>query len=936
MTDNYKNTLNLPKTDFPMKANLAQREPEMAKRWEALDIYHHLQTQRAEAPVFMLCDGPPYANGAIHLGHAVNKTLKDIVLKSKLMAGYRVPYVPGWDCHGLPIELNVEKKIGKAGDKVSSKAFRQACRDYANSQIELQKTAFKRLGIFGDWDNPYLTMNARFEANIIRSLATIIDNHHLQRGYKPVHWCFKCASALAEAEVEYRDKESPSIDVCFDVVDREDLLSRFNGDFDNIVANCAVVIWTTTPWTLPANQAVAVHEDVNYVLLTFDQRVIIIAEPLVGAVMMRCGIEKYTVLGHSLGERLVGLQLHHPFLDRQVPVLAGDHVTVDSGTGCVHTAPAHGLEDYALGIAHDLPLDTPLNDRGCFAADMPEIEGLHLNAANPVIIDLLRQHDHLLHEEKLLHSYPHCWRHKTPLIYRATPQWFISMEKNHLLDHATHEVEQVRWIPENGKHRMMAMLEDRPDWCISRQRTWGVPLPLFLHKDTDELHPDTTALMAKIADLVAEDGIEAWHDLDTRALLGDDADNYKKCSDVLDVWFDSGVIHACVLKARKELVFPADLFLEGSDQHRGWFQTSLLTSCAMYHVAPYRQVLTHGFTVDAEGRKMSKSLGNVIAPDKLIKTMGADVLRLWIASTDYQREMVVSEAILKHSSETYRRIRNTARFLLANLNDFAVDKHLLPLDKLLALDHWAIERARQLQTNVQQAYDNYQFHVLVQAIHHFCSIEMGSFYLDIIKDRQYTAKTDGQARRSAQTAMWHIMEVLVRLLAPICPYTADEIWQHMSGEREASVFLSTWYELPAEQAMSISADNWQTVMNVRDAVNKEIERLRADKHLGSNLEATVTLYADDDLKACLDQFKDELRFVLIVSEAQVLPLNKAEAGRVSSDVDGLTIKITPSRYQKCARCWQYRPDVGSHADHPQLCRRCICNCFEQGEVRHYA
>lgn len=933
----YKDTLNLPKTEFPMKANLAQREPEILKKWNSLHLYGKLREQGKKHKRFILHDGPPYANGHIHMGTAVNKVLKDIVVKSKTLSGFDAPFVPGWDCHGLPIELNVEKKLGKPGQKVSVVEFRQACRDYASGFIDIQREEFKRLGVIADWEHPYLTMNYSYEADIIRSLASILKNGHLQKGYKPVYWCLDCSSALAEAEVEYKDKTSPAIDVRFRVVDEKEFLSRFK-DIATGKGDISVPIWTTTPWTLPANQAVALNPLLEYALVQANEERLLIAKDLLENAMQRYGIEKYKELGETLGENLEKLSLQHPFNERQVPIVCGDHVTVDSGTGAVHTAPAHGEDDFVLGKKYNLPVENPVGDDGCFISTTPIFAGMHVNKVNDLVIETLKNKNNLLHLAKLTHSYPHCWRHKTPLIFRATPQWFINMDQNGLRKKALDAINHVNWVPDWGKARIFSMIENRPDWCVSRQRTWGVPITLFIHKETNELHPKSVELMEKVAELVEKKGVDAWYSLDEKELLGNEAANYKKVLDILDVWFDSGVSSACVLKKNAQLGFPADMYLEGSDQHRGWFQSSLLSSLAMSGQAPYKVVLTHGYVIDLEGRKMSKSLGNVIAPEKIIQSLGADVLRLWAASIDYRNDINVSEEILTRTSETYRRIRNTARFLLANLDGFDPAKDMLKPSKMLALDCWAVAQARRVQEEILQAYETYQFHSIYRKIHQFCSVDMGSFYLDIIKDRQYTTQTDSVARRSAQTAMYHIMEALVRWIAPILSFTAEEIWQFLPGKRNESVFLNTWYTQLQEVAddATMNREFWEQLRSVRDAVNKEIEAQRNAGKIGSALEADVELYCESYLKRQVDLLENELRFVLITSTAKVHLFNSHTDGLVATEVPGLFVKVTPITFQKCERCWHRIEDVGQNSEHPTLCHRCIDNVAGKGEVRKYA
>ncbi len=940
----YKHTLNLPKTAFPMKANLAQREPEMVKRWQENNLYEKIREACKGREQFILHDGPPYANGDIHIGHAVNKIIKDIIVKSKTMNGFDAPYVPGWDCHGLPIELNVEKKVGKAGVKVEPAVFRKKCRDYAQKQVDGQKKDFIRLGVLGEWDNPYLTMNFQNEADIIRALGKIADNGHLQKGFKPVHWCMDCGSALAEAEVEYKDKVSPAIDVAFEVVDRAMFLAAC-GIKQDVKGSVAVAIWTTTPWTLPANLAVSLHPDLEYVLVSFDrndrQQYLLLADALHESVMQRFGVDSFEVVGRCKGEVLDRQLLQHPFYSRQVPIVLGEHVTTEAGTGAVHTAPGHGVDDFNVGQQYGLDVYNPVGSNGVYLPDTEMFAGQHVLKANASIVETLQEHNALLHHEDFSHSYPHCWRHKSPIIFRATPQWFVSMQQNGLLNKALDEVEKVEWMPSWGKARIDSMLTDRPDWCVSRQRTWGVPIALFIHKETAELHPESQRLVEEVALRVEQKGIDAWFDMDVSELLGDEADQYEKVTDTLDVWFDSGVSHRSVLDRRDGLRWPADLYLEGSDQHRGWFQSSLLTSVAINGVAPYSGVLTHGFTVDTQGRKMSKSIGNVIAPQKVMSTMGADVLRLWVAATDYRNEMTVSDENFKRTADSYRRIRNTARYLLSNMSDFDPAEHLLPAGDMLALDRWVVDAAARLQQDIIEAYEAYQFHAIYQKLHNFCVVELGGFYLDIIKDRQYTTKADSIARRSSQTAQYHIARAIVRWIAPITSFTADELWPHIPGEKEESVFLTQWYSglTTLDDNTELGQAYWQQIMAVKTAVNKELESKRSEGVIGGALDAEVTLFCSSDLMQQLQQLGSELRFALITSSADIKPLSESASCAVKAcetDVDGLEIAVVQSTHSKCARCWHHREDVGLNADHAELCGRCIDNVVGAGEVRHFA
>jgi isoleucyl-tRNA synthetase len=945
MTD-YKSTLNLPTTDFPMKGNLANREPAMLKRWNEKGLYEAIRAAKKGKKSFILHDGPPYANGNLHLGHAVNKILKDIIIKSKTLSDYDSPYVPGWDCHGLPIELNVEKKIGKPGQKVTAAEFRQKCREFATKQVDGQRQDFIRMGILGDWYNPYLTMAFDTEANIVRALAKIVDNGHLQQGAKPVHWCTDCGSALAEAEVEYEDKTSPAIDVRFKAVDEAALVAKFEHPDGHVgEGDVSVVIWTTTPWTLPANRAVAVNANLEYVLVQVEdegeqrKERIICARELMDSVMDRAGVQHYHAVGFCKGSDLELVRVQHPFYDFEVPVILGDHVTIESGSGCVHTAPGHGQEDFVVGQQYGLEVANPVGGNGVFLPDTELFAGQHVFKANDAVIETLKEKGALWHHHAIRHSYPHCWRHKTPIIFRATPQWFISMEQAGLREKALGEIKKTQWIPAWGQNRIEAMVENRPDWCISRQRTWGVPIALFVDKDTNALHPRSVELMELVAQKIETAGIQAWFDLDPAELLGDEAQKYRKVEDTLDVWFDSGSTHFSVVKARKEFNGQeADMYLEGSDQHRGWFQSSLMIATAVNGKAPYRQVLTHGFTVDAQGKKFSKSLGNGIAPQDVWNKLGADILRLWIASTNYSAEMTVSDEILKRAADAYRRIRNTSRFLLANLAGFNPATDLVEADQMVELDRWIVGRAAAIQEEIVAAYDEYQFHVVYQKLMHFCSIELGSFYLDIIKDRQYTAKADGIARRSCQTALFHIAEALTRWIAPILSFTADEIWQTLPGERDEFVFTGVWYNHLAQldQDAPLNDGFWTQAQQVRDEVNKSLEQARNDKLIGGPLDASVTLYADAELAQQLAKLEDELRFVLLTSGVDVKPLAEAPADAVTTELESLKVAVRKADGEKCERCWHHREDVGQSSEHPGVCSRCASNLSGEGEQRRFA
>lgn len=937
----YKPTLNLPNTDFPMRGDLAKREPAMLKHWQDMDLYKKVREVSKGRKPFILHDGPPYANGSIHIGHAVNKILKDIIVKSKTMSGYDAPYVPGWDCHGLPIEHKVEQLIGKAGDKVSFKEFRAKCREYAYSQIEEQKKGFIRLGVMGDWENPYLTMNFVTEANIVRALGKIAENGHLVKGFKPVYWSVVGGSALAEAEVEYQDKTSLSLDVRYAPQDEAALLAKFS-DVEG-EGKVSVVIWTTTPWTLPASQAVSVHPEFNYALVEVDMGLgkerLILAEDMVDSVMSRYGVADYRIVGRTVGVNLNGTVLNHPFLERDIPMILGEHVTTEAGTGCVHTAPDHGVDDFNVGRENGIGTINLVQDNGVYSDAAGEFAGLHVYKVDGAVLDALNRNNALAFESKIFHSYPHCWRTKTPLIFRATPQWFISMTKEGLLDAAKNAVEGVKWVPSWGQNRMEGMLNNSPDWCVSRQRTWGVPIALFINKETQELHPETPRLIEEVALRIEKEGIDAWFEMDAEELLGADAEKYSKVTDTLDVWFDSGVTHYSVIDQRDELSFPADLYLEGSDQHRGWFQSSLKTSIAIRGVPPYKQVLTHGFTVDGDGRKMSKSLGNVVSPQKVMDTLGADIIRLWVAATDYTTEMTVSDEILKRVADSYRRIRNTARFMMANLNGFDPVKHMVPASDMIALDRWIVDRAALLQKDLSAAYGEYQLHTVNQKIQNFCSVDLGGFYLDVIKDRQYTTQEDSLARRSAQTALYHVMEAFSRWIAPILSFTADEIWQTLPGERSESVFLETWYEGLEELAGDevLGREFWKDVLEAKVATNKVLEAARSEGKMKASLSAEITLYCDEALQTTLNRLGDELRFVLIASEVKVLSLSEAGSDAVATDLDGLKVHVELSKYNKCVRCWHHREEVGKREAHPELCDRCISNLPDgEGEQRLYA
>lgn len=929
----YKDTLNLTDTAFPMRGDLPRREPQWVKDWQEKKLYRRIREVCAGRPRFILHDGPPYANGDIHIGHAVNKVLKDIIVRSRTLAGFDAPYVPGWDCHGLPIEHQIEKLHGK---NIPADQVRSLSRAYAAEQVERQKKDFIRLGILGDWDNPYLTMNYKAEADELRALGRILERGYLYQGLKPVNWCLDCGSALAEAEVEYEDKTSPAIDVAFPVHDNhgEKLAHAFG--LTHLRSPAFAVIWTTTPWTLPANEAVSVHPELTYDLIETEKGALILVRELADACLRRYGLTGHT-LASCRGEKLDQILLRHPFQTRDVALICGTHVTVDAGTGLVHTAPAHGADDYAIGKQYGLPVHNPVGNDGRFLGSTPaltvgDLAGKTVWEANPLVLAELEAQGRLLKTEKILHSYPHCWRHKTPIIFRATTQWFIGMD-NRADDHtpslrwtAERAVDETQFFPAWGRARLEAMMKTRPDWCVSRQRNWGVPIPFFLHKETGQPHPRTPELIEAVAQRVEQSGIEAWFSLNPAELLGSDADQYVKMKDTLDVWFDSGTTHWHVLRGshKAEQEYPADLYLEGSDQHRGWFQSSLLSGCAIDGRAPYKALLTHGFVVDGKGHKMSKSKGNVIAPQQVSDKMGAEILRLWVAATDYSGELSISDEILKRVVESYRRIRNTLRFLLANTADFDPGTAMLPVAQWFEIDRYALALTRELQSQCQADYERYEFHRVVQSLQTFCSEDLGGFYLDILKDRLYTTAPGSTARRSAQSALWHILQALVRLMAPVLSFTAEEIWQLLSDDPDQSIMFQLWHDLPKPEAEGGLLDKWNKLRGYRTDVTKALEALRVAGKIGSSLQAEVELHCDGEKYDLLASLGDDLRFVLIASKAQVI---RSTSERLVAE---------PSTHRKCERCWHVREDVGISTDHPTLCGRCIANLHGEGEARAYA
>lgn len=948
----YKHTLNLPHTNFPMRGNLPSKEPVRLAHWSDIHLYEKLREARKGRQTFILHDGPPYANGSIHLGHAVNKILKDIVVKSRSLAGYDTPYVPGWDCHGLPIEHKVETVHGK---NLPADKARELCRTYAREQVDGQMADFIRLGVLADWENPYLTMNFANEANEIRALAKIVDRGFVYKGLKPVNWCFDCQSALAEAEVEYQDKESDAIDVAFPVKDAAKLAAAFG--LDSLSKPAAAVIWTTTPWTIPANQALNVHPEYDYVLVDTGERLLLLAEELKDSSLERFGLEG-EVVARTQGAKLDHLEFVHPLaeqdagFDRVSPIFLADYVELGAGTGVVHSAPAHGEDDFYTCMRNGFTYDDILSlvqSNGVYVESLPLFGGQFIWKANPKVVEVLGESGNLLAHNRFSHSYMHCWRHKTPLIYRATAQWFVAMDKaddegRTLRQMALNGVENTRFYPAWGQNRLHSMIEGRPDWCISRQRNWGVPIPFFLHRESGELHPRTLELMEQVANRVEQEGIEAWFKLDAAELLGAEASHYEKVTDTLDVWFDSGTTHFHVLRgSHPDLAHEdgnvADLYLEGSDQHRGWFHSSLLTGTAIDARPPYKALLTHGFAVDAEGRKMSKSIGNVVAPQQVMDKLGADILRLWVSSSDYSAEMPVSDEILKRIADAYRRIRNTSRFMLGNLTGFDPATDIVAPERMIALDRWAVDRTAQLQERVKKAYQDNRFLDVYQQVLTFCSRDMGSFYLDIIKDRQYTTQADSLPRRSCQTALYHIIQALSRMIAPILSFTADEIYENIPGEHLDSVLLEEYYgelaSLPHDFAYG--REFWSEVMEVKQAVNKCLEQARGEGLVKGSLDTEVTLYVNEALQARLESLGHELRFVLITSEARLAPLSEAGSDASETELEGLKVKVEASAWPKCERSWERRPDVGTHAEYPTLCERSILNLpGHEGEVRHYA
>lgn len=939
----YRSTLNLPDTPFPMRGDLPKREPGWVKEWDEQGIYRRLREARCGRPKFVLHDGPPYANGKIHIGHAVNKVLKDMIVKARQLAGFDAIYIPGWDCHGLPIENQIEKTHGRglSRDEVQAKS-----RAYATEQIAQQMVDFKRLGVLGDWNHPYRTMDFANEADEIRALKRIMERGFVYRGLKPVYWCFDCGSSLAEFEIEYADKKSPTVDVAFQCAEPDRLAAAFG--LPKLDKDAYVLIWTTTPWTIPANQALNLNPQLEYALVDTERGLLLLAQALVEKCLERYGLEG-RVVATTRGQALEGLTFRHPLAhvhpgyDRLSPVYLADYATAEDGTGIVHSAPAYGVEDFNSCVAHGLKYEdilNPVQGHGVYAEALALFGGQHIWKANEQIIQALGEAGRLFASSTLVHSYPHCWRHKTPVIYRAAAQWFVRMDegegvctvdkaKKTLRQLALEAIERTSFYPENGKARLRDMIAGRPDWCISRQRNWGVPLPFFLHKATGELHPDTLNLMERAAQLVEQGGVEAWAKLDPREWLGNDAQHYVKSTDILDVWFDSGTTHFHVLRRSHaaDSTWPADLYLEGHDQHRGWFHSSLLTACAMYDDAPYKGLLTHGFTVDGQGRKMSKSLGNVVAPQEVSDKLGAEIIRLWVASTDYSGDLGIDDKILARVVDAYRRIRNTLRFLLANTNDFDPEKDAVAAAELFEIDRYALARAKQLQDEILAHYERYEFHPVVAKLQVYCSEDLGAFYLDVLKDRLYTTAPKSLARRSAQTALWQITHAMLRWMAPFLSFTAEEAWKVFAPGASPSIFTETYWDFGATDDALLP--KWARILAARDQVNKDIEALRTQGQVGPNLQAEVRLVVpagEAELLSALQSLGEDLKFVFITS--------KAEA--VTGDGDALQVEVTPATAPKCERCWHYREDVGCDPAHPTICGRCVSNLYGSGEDRKAA
>ncbi|MDY6853473.1 MAG: isoleucine--tRNA ligase [Thermodesulfobacteriota bacterium] len=921
----YKDTLNLPRTKFPMKANLSQKEPETLKEWGKLQIYKKIKELTQDRKQYILHDGPPYANGHIHIGTALNKILKDIIIKSKTMDGFNCNYVPGWDCHGLPIEHEVDKKLGEKRHSIPVSLIRKRCREYAEKFIDIQRNEFKRLGVFGDWENPYLTMNHSYVATIVREFGNFVKTDSVYKSKKPIHWCASCKTALAEAEVEYKQCTSPSIYVEFPFLSEiTDLIPSLKGE------KVSVIIWTTTPWTIPANLAITFHPDFSYVAIKAQNKVFIVAEGLLENTMKAVGIKEYEVIERFSPLKLEGLKCKHPFIDRESLIILGNHVTLEAGTGCVHTAPGHGQEDYEIGLKYSLDIYTPVDDNGRFTDDIEFFAGQFVFDANESVNKKLNEVGCLLSEESITHSYPHCWRCKNPIVFRSTEQWFISMEKNRLRENALENINRVNWIPKWGRDRIYSMIENRPDWCISRQRAWGVPIIIFYCKACNY-----TLAKKEVIDFISDqfekEGCDIWFSKKAEELLPPGTqcpkcnhNDFNKEMDILDVWFDSGVSYAAVLERREDLKFPADIYLEGSDQHRGWFHSSLLTSVNTRSTTPYRAVLTHGFVVDGQGKKMSKSSGNVIAPDEIIKKYGAEILRLWVAAEDYKDDIRISDEILKRMSEAYRRIRNTCRYILGNLYDFDPSKDALKYEDLIEIDRFSLHILQKLIKKIKDAYDDFSFHVVYHSLHNFCVVDMSAFYLDVLKDRLYISKQTSKERRSAQTAMYEILNAIVRLMAPILSFTSEEVWRHLpfDGDKTESIHLTEFPPMKKEYTDQNLEDRWNRLLKIRGEVFKALEIARQDKVIGHSLDALVEIFATEEILDFLKSYEHELKSIFIVSKVNLLKMEEGRAQYTSEEIDGLKIKVNQAPGNKCERCWTYSKGIGDNEEHPNICPRC--------------
>jgi len=929
---NYKDTLNLPKTAFPMKAGLPKKEPLIQEKWQAMDIYNAIRKQRRGRPRFILHDGPPYANGNIHMGHVLNKVLKDIVVRYKTMRGYDAPFVPGWDCHGLPIEYQLLKEIGKTKQDVDKIKFRHQAHAYAKKYVDIQRAEFKRMGIFADWENPYLTMNPEYEASVIQSFTNLYTKGYIYKGLKPIFWCPQCETALADAEVEYKEQVSPAVFVRFRV-------KRGLPDILSGIDNISIVIWTTTPWTLPANLAVALRPEYTYAFIEKNDphEVLIIAKQLVFSVTETIGITNYKIIAEVKGKELKSVITQHPFIDRESPVVFSEHVTLEQGTGCVHIAPGHGEDDFGVGIQYGLRIYAPVNEQGRFTQEVEHFSGMNVFDANSKIIEFMENNGQLLYAHKITHTYPYCWRCKEPIIFRATSQWFLGVDRGNLRQKVMKTIHNIPWIPATGEKRISSMVSERPDWCLSRQRLWGVPIPVFYCEQCGAEFISIEAIK-KLQNIAVKEGSNAWFTKKVEELLPKGilcpkcgSKKFRKEKDILDVWFDSGISHEAVLAKRKGLDRPADLYLEGSDQHRGWFQSSLLTSIGMYGQAPFKAVLTHGFVVDGEGRKMSKSVGNVIMPQDILPKYGADILRLWVSSIDYTGDVPISEEILKGLSDAYRKLRNTFRFLLGNLYDFIPSKHSLPYKKLTELDRWMFGKVYKLFNKITDAYNQYQFYNVYHTIYNFCVVDLSAVYLDILKDRLYTFYADSLDRRSAQTVMFHTLNILLRIIAPILPFTSEEIWQYVPSEMktEESVHLTTWLQMPKE-GIDKSLDNlWDgQLMKVRSELLKVLEESRKNGIIGNSLEAEVILYlANPEIKTVLQEYKQMLPSLFITSGVQIkdYKANDIESSNSnpSDNILGLYISVRKAKGIKCARCWNYSETVGANTEYPDICDRCV-------------